>query len=301
MTVHHVFACKSNVGDWLSARGIQSLLAPEDVVEYFCDEPFVPESLERLAAVEPEAVVVIGGGGLFMDYFTPFWEGLLRIESWPRVCIWGVGYCDIKHRPSRASDDLLGEVVRRSTLCFVRDDLTLGYLNGDGALPPPVPCPSISVVVPPPRRPLVLHVMDYAVVGEGGYEATLAAATSFASKTGRHYHEMNNLIADGDERALAHALELYGADVVVSSRLHGCIIGLASGARVVAIGADRKVESFMEAAGLSQWVCPLDGLDQLGTYLSRVDEQRPRRAFLDDAIAENRIIAKRVCALIERA
>ena len=44
MTVYHVFANRSNAGDWLSARGIQSLLGPVSVTELLCDEPFVPET-----------------------------------------------------------------------------------------------------------------------------------------------------------------------------------------------------------------------------------------------------------------
>ena len=47
VTVYHVYANRSNVGDWLSARGIQALLAPLPVTELLCDEPFVPETIER--------------------------------------------------------------------------------------------------------------------------------------------------------------------------------------------------------------------------------------------------------------
>ena len=39
--IHHVFANRSNIGDWLSARGIQALLGPQRVMEHLCDEPFV--------------------------------------------------------------------------------------------------------------------------------------------------------------------------------------------------------------------------------------------------------------------
>ena len=39
--IHHVFANKSNIGDWLSAQGIQTLLhkycGREKVLEHFCD------------------------------------------------------------------------------------------------------------------------------------------------------------------------------------------------------------------------------------------------------------------------
>src|SRR5205823_8029379 len=75
VTLYHVFANRSNAGDWLSARGIRSLLDAPAVTELLCDEPFVPETLERLSSAGPGDLIVIGGGGLFMDYFEPFWRG----------------------------------------------------------------------------------------------------------------------------------------------------------------------------------------------------------------------------------
>ena len=39
--IHHVFANRSNIGDWLAARRIQHLLRPLTVKEHLCDEPFV--------------------------------------------------------------------------------------------------------------------------------------------------------------------------------------------------------------------------------------------------------------------
>ena len=51
--ITHVFANRSNVGDWLSAQGIQSLLAPTPVRELLCDDPFVPDTLAALADSVP--------------------------------------------------------------------------------------------------------------------------------------------------------------------------------------------------------------------------------------------------------
>ena len=43
--IHHVFANRSNIGDWLSAIGIQSLLGDIPVCEHLADAPCVPETL----------------------------------------------------------------------------------------------------------------------------------------------------------------------------------------------------------------------------------------------------------------
>ena len=65
--IYHVYANQSNAGDWLSARGIQSLLAPLELKKLFCDTPFAPETLAVLREAGPDDFIVIGGGGLFMD------------------------------------------------------------------------------------------------------------------------------------------------------------------------------------------------------------------------------------------
>ena len=69
--IHHVFANRSNIGDWLSAIGIQALLAPCKVTEHLCDQPFVAGTLGELSTAGEGDLIVIGGGGLFMDYFEP--------------------------------------------------------------------------------------------------------------------------------------------------------------------------------------------------------------------------------------
>lgn len=299
--VHHVFACKSNLGDWLSARGIQSLLRPLTLVEHFCDEPFVGETLQRLSECGPRDLVILGGGGLFMDYFTPFWEGFAPLAERVPFCIWGVGYCDLKSRPSRAPVALLEGILRRSRLTTVRDDLTREHLRAC-ALPPPVPCPSMAVVTPPAARGWgVLHCAHWGDVGEEAYQAMAGASRSLAERTGRPYAETDNQIPDGDEEALWAQLSRYArADLVLSSRLHGCILGLASGCRVMAVAADRKVESFMRAAGLGEWVV---GHQEAGSLaqdrrLDLLPEQPVPSRFLERARRENRRVAEGVRGLV---
>jgi polysaccharide pyruvyl transferase WcaK-like protein len=297
--IHHVFACKSNIGDWLSARAIQSLIGDVPVVEHFCDEPFVAETLDELAQLGPDDLVVIGGGGLFMDYFTSFWEGFRPLASQVPFCVWGVGYCDIKDRPSRADQALLREVLGFSRLTVVRDELTRELLRGCD-LPAPILCPSVTAL--PPRASLtrgLLHSMDYAVVGEAGYAAVREVASAYAAQTGRSYAETNNQIENVDEAQLAAVVHSYAAaDLIVSSRLHGCIIGLSLGRKVLAISGDRKVESFMSAVGLADWIFPLDDLSSLGGSLARLSDQPDVQDVIERARMQNRRIGARVRALV---
>jgi hypothetical protein len=56
--IYHVFANRSNIGDWLSARGIQKLISPYPVTECLCDEPFVEETMQILSnATENDLII----------------------------------------------------------------------------------------------------------------------------------------------------------------------------------------------------------------------------------------------------
>jgi len=300
--IHHVFANKSNIGDWLSARGIQSLLKDEEIVEHLCDAPFVSQTLERLAQIHPLDLVVIGGGGLFMDYFVPFWEGILGLGDRVRYCIWGVGYCDLKREPSRPDTHLLEQVVRGSRCCFVRDELTRNLLAAC-SLPPPVPCPSLAAVESQSITSRgLLHVDNYTTAGAEVYEAMDACGRRFAEQTHRTFLCTNNRIEAGDERALTRALQLYRrSDIVLSSALHGCVIAVATGRKVLAVSGDRKIESFMEAAGLTDWVCGLEQLAMLSERLARLDQQPSAEGFVQRSRRANQYVAEQVRALVSNS
>jgi polysaccharide pyruvyl transferase WcaK-like protein len=121
----------------------------------------------------------------------------------------------------------------------------------------------------------------------------------FAEETGRTYRQTNNLIPAGHAGELQKSLALYAsADLIVTSRLHGCIIALAMGRRVLVVSADHKVESFMQAAGLADWVVGLEKLDSLPARLRELEKQPLATAFVDGVRAKNRAVAEKVRDLI---
>jgi polysaccharide pyruvyl transferase WcaK-like protein len=299
--IHHVFANRSNIGDWLSARGIQSLLAPLPITEYLCDDPFVAETLDRLRAAGPGDLIVIGGGGLFMDYFEPFWEGLLRLKTPAPIIIWGVGYCDLKRVNSRPRSELDRNAAKLARFCFVRDELSRKLLDLPN-LPPPSACPSLCAV-PPATEPGhgLLHVDNYDTAGADIYEAMDAVAEKFADRTGRLLRKTNNRIEPGKESDVVEILRRYTkSDLVVSSALHGCILSVAMGKRVLAVSGDRKIEGFMEQVGLLDWVLSIDELDRFGEMLERLHEQPPVRDRTDALRRVQATIAGEVRALVEK-
>jgi hypothetical protein len=297
VTIYHVFANRSNVGDWLSARGIQSLLAPRQVTELLCDEPFVPETLRHLSAAGPDDLVVIGGGGLFMDYFEPFWRGFAPLANRVPFCIWGVGCCDMKRAASRPPQSLIGPIAARARLCAVRDEMTREFLRDHAAIRV-VPCPTFAVVEPRPPGRGLLHADAFDNVGEEVYELMERVGAAFAARTDRSFHSINNLIPAGDESALRATLDLYaGADLILTGRLHGCIIGLAMGRKVLAVSGDHKVESFMVAAGLGDWVLGLGEVSSIPSRLADLPGQSPPTAFLHRARQDNGSVADQVSSM----
>jgi polysaccharide pyruvyl transferase WcaK-like protein len=145
-------------------------------------------------------------------------------------------------------------------------------------------------------------VDHYDNVGPEIYEQMVAAAESFAEKTGRAYRQTNNLMRAGSAAALRKTLDLYAAaDLVLTSRLHGCIIALAMGRKVLVVSADHKVESFMDAAGLSEWVCDLDEVASLPERLRKLPSQVVPTAFVEKAREQNRRVAEQVRGLLHKA
>lgn len=302
MILHHVYANKSNLGDWLSALGIQSLLPEFTIREYLCDEPFVEKTLAALEKADPSDAVIIGGGGLFMDYFRPFWEGFLNIGGRVPFFIWGAGLCDHKKGATRISLDILSRVIDKSRLCVVRDELTREYLS-DVSVQGPAACPSLMMISEPSSPGFgVLHVVNYGIAGEKAYGAMRKTAETFAKNSGRPYREVNNRIHPGDREALNRILSLYAdSDIIVSSALHGCIIGSAMGKKVLAVSGDWKIESFMGMAGLKDWVIDIDYLEELDSKISELPEQQNCLNRLAPFRDQNRNIADNIRAILQAA
>lgn len=299
--IHHVFANRSNIGDWLSARGVQLFLG-SNVEEHLCDEPFVNDTLSALAETGPEDVVVVGGGGLFMDYFRPFWEGLLALSTPAPLCVWGVGVVDIKREMSRLDRSLLHAIADRAAVCAVRDELTREQLPADHHAVVAL-CPSIlAVSVPSERGDDVLHVVNMTTVGGEEYEVMCTTARAFAAETGRMYHQTNNRVRTGNAEHMERVVKRYAAaDVVVTSALHGCILAAAMGRPVVAVSGDWKIEQFMSAAGLSEWVLQQEEVDRLPAMLRAVSTQQPAAELRARASHQNARVAEDVLAIVKGA
>ena len=300
--IHHVYANRSNAGDWVSAKGIQRLLPGQPITDHFCDEPFVARTMDVLSHADETDLIIIGGGGLFMDYFRSFWEALLRAPPAAPICLWGVGLCDLKADATRLDISLLRTIARMSARCYVRDSLTYNHI-GLPDLPPPVPCPSVAWLHAEPKGAGILHVDNYTTAGAGTFRRMDRYARAFAKATCRPYRRTNNRLGGRTtEAALGEVLELYRtSDLILSSALHGCVIGVAMGRPVVAVSGDWKIESFMDAMGLGEWVVATAEVGRVPELLKKADEQPSAAARLADAVAANKAIAADILSLVSRS
>jgi polysaccharide pyruvyl transferase WcaK-like protein len=125
-----------------------------------------------------------------------------------------------------------------------------------------------------------------------------AACREYAAATNRPYRRTNNRVEKAREGELARCLELYAqSDLVVSSALHGCIIGVAMGRPVLAVSGDRKIEGFMQAAGLGDWVLDHAQLERLEPMIARLVHQPSAHGFVERTRAANRAVAQHIGAL----
>jgi polysaccharide pyruvyl transferase WcaK-like protein len=158
----------------------------------------------------------------------------------------------------------------------------------------------MNVVWPPRQAGFgLLHADNYTAVGEELYEATCRVTARFAAASRRPLRRTNNILARPGEEELAGLLSLYAAsDIIVSSRLHGCIIAVAMGKKVIAVSGDFKVDAFMAAAGLEKWVCSQGTMEHLEVLLATVETQPPVTSFVAAARTQNTRVAAEVRAFL---
>jgi hypothetical protein len=201
----------------------------------------------------------------------------------------------LKDKASVIDRDLMQSIARRSRLTCIRDQITADYLAGC-PMEPPVSCPSLTLLEPAQERAWgVLHADNLTLVGQAVYDRMDAEAEAFARATDRPYRKTNNRFESDSQAGLQANLSLYArSDVVLSSRLHGCILGLGHGAKVLAVSGDRKLESFMQAAGLGDWVLDRREVAALGGRLQALAGQPSVAGYIEEVRRAHRSVAASV-------
>lgn len=209
--------------------------------------------------------IIIGGAGLLDPVFGPFWRELHQYARLPTI-IWGVGGCWPPDRQMSEEDRrIIAEFGERCDLINVRDTLTAEYYGFRSAHV--APCPTI------------VWLEQFRSMVCGG--ATLVAD---------HHH----LVPAEDLEKISTAVRSHAEDVlwtrnvqeprfglmdilrkrycrasrVVTTRLHGAIIGYGLGVPYIALSWDEKVRAFHAEWGGGELV----DIDQLPDALSHPPE-----------------------------
>lgn len=144
----------------------------------------------------------------------------------------------------------------------------------------------------------VYYVANLTTVGPDAFDTMRTAAQRFAQTTGRVYRETNNRFKHEDAGLEQTLRANEQSDLVISSRFHGCVIGLAMGRPTLAVSGDRKIDALMHDAGLGAYLLDRHDLADLSDGLLGLEQQEIPRTFLDHHRAANLRIAARVRALI---
>jgi hypothetical protein len=246
--VAYIYANKGNVGDYISYLGIRQLIGIEGI-ELFCSpvwEKQLADYLTRIKQRNPNCVVVIGGGGLLQPVFADFWQLVLASEL-PFVCL-GIG---INKMPGRGelSDDLLMKITTQAQQIGVRDSYSRDHLATLSDKPVYLGiCPSVNYVnryfwnSKPNTRDVLLHMFHPSDLRLAG--ADLQTITQVLKNVAKilnlRYEEHSNMSANHKKMLVI----VSQARVVVSSRLHGCIMSFASGTPFLPLYCDEKIQAF---------------------------------------------------------
>ncbi len=253
--VAYVYADRSNVGDYISYLGVRELFGNAKGYCLLASPGALGETtawLKLLSCRKNPPLLLVGGGGLFQEVFEPFWEVLLD-SSLPFGVI-GAGMCFLEGKRSSLKRDLCGAIAKKAFLLHVRDETTRKAFVTVGAKWISVgPCPSVHYLRAFHKRsilhnkgvPVLLNAIHNYDLRECGvdvreYKDTLA---KICRKRGLVYREENN-ISKSHEDILKTYLK---ADIVISSRLHGCIISATFGKYTLPIVCDQKIKWYLES------------------------------------------------------
>jgi len=290
-----IYCSAFNLGDYLAAAAIRKLLPEYRFVSLICNREEWEGAQGFLRALPAGVPLVVGGGGLLQRYFSPAWEDILVSAKNHPLCIWGIGMCDSLVRETAIPPQFVREIAQAASFCSWRDPAT-AEAAGTGAV---TPCPSIWLTdqLRPglaaekerrdsARKPVLLH----AIHNEMGRERNLsfaAALQQWCSEHGWEYREETNVRPGswGHIRPRQVLANYMAADLVVSSRLHGCIMAYALGRPFLALCHDRKITQFLSTIGAEHVAVPHDSPTPL---IDRLDLGMPNNGMkpIADCVAE---------------
>jgi polysaccharide pyruvyl transferase WcaK-like protein len=229
---------------------------------------------QLLKKIDEADLVVIGGGGVYMDHLLPFNIPLVRRIKTP-VVIFGAGYNhNFKSAEFNAHQiESIKELGQKATMHGVRDTNTLNFLKKQGIKAELIGDPAMFLkrADTMPRKKEITIGINIAAHGwkqQSTYQSQLVAtyADMIARVQKRHkvafryfiHHPAEHEIVEAlkekgvvftsivDSDARATKAEYAAVDFAVSMMLHSTILAFGEGKPSIAVGYDDKNKSFMD-------------------------------------------------------
>ncbi|MBL8079495.1 MAG: polysaccharide pyruvyl transferase family protein [Anaerolineales bacterium] len=300
MTVYHVFANRINLGDYYSALGIKKLIWQIPMRSLYWTHGEFEKTKYILEKIKPHDKIVVGGGGLFKDFFSPLWETILNyVRRDNQLFIWGVGECDVKDKHTTLSESQLVRIAETATMIYTRDQTSKQKLQGFNARVEITGCPSVTIVSQWIRKSprYLLHVIHPELLG-ASLGLWRQAASRLASDLGLDVVELSHIVPKSGIRRLnyLHKTKNYyqNAGLVLSSRLHGVIFSNAMGIPVIPVSGDKKIESYWRDTLGKKLLLNISDSNFLNKKLANKALNDVSTATIVDYMEKNRQAAKNI-------
>ncbi|MGB2963582.1 MAG: polysaccharide pyruvyl transferase family protein [Anaerolineales bacterium] len=294
MNVFHIYANKSNVGDFLSALAIKKLIKIklQDLYWTARNSEFTTRKLNEL---NENDIIIIGGGGLLKDYFLSMWEMLIKNYKGNKIVIWGVGECVNKERENtRLPDEVFDSIANIATKIYVRDYQTKLKFERCNAVVDLVGCPSMVLANKWQKTGdrYLLHIVHSQLM-RNTILFWREKAIALAANMGLKYIEVNHIFPSNIIKRYLYWIKLQyyykNSSLILSSRLHGIIIGSTFNVPVIPISNDYKIEAYWKGTlGGTKVLAPND-YDILNDYVKKEKFDPPQKILrrVDELIKLN--------------
>jgi len=280
MKIFHVYANRINMGDLLSALAIKKL-SKVDYHDILWTNGQYRKTIRIIQNLNPEDSIVIGGGGLLKDTFLPLWELILNNYKGNKIILWGVGECINKNVENTGlPDNIISSIANIATKIFVRDFSTKDRFLRLGTVAEVIGCPSTSIARSWKKRSdkYLLHVIHPELL-KGTLEYWRKSVRKLANDLDLQYAEIDHIISTPlltSKQKLFFTRKYYeNASLIVSSRLHGIILGSAQGVPVIPISNDFKIESYWKGTLGGEKVLSINDYDLLRGFVKAEEYDSP--------------------------
>jgi hypothetical protein len=221
--------------------------------------------------------------------------------------LWGIGVCDHKRPDLKRflSQKFMRkpiflkkwkEIVKNSLASSFRDENTYQHfreLNNSFK----IGCPSINFILDHKKelpKKLLIHSCHQNLLKPEEVNSIQKITGRLAHKLGLEEITTNRTIRGIPE--LYSWLDRYScAYLTVSSSLHGCILSLTLGSKLIAISKDWKIEGFLQMVDLEEAICDIDEIEIKAEHIKLQKNVSDR---IEKIKKENESFAKDVKALI---